>query len=252
MISTLAWYFYCSIVAILKLALFIIGGLAAFLIFVRIRYNIRSKTQFPYTDRDFAFEQDKYRDILAYDANSLIIRGKRIFLASGEFHYWRVPDRSRWESILKTYKSCGFNCIRIYFHWGYHSPKEGVYHFDGNRDVDYLLQLCSKLKIFVLAAPGPYICAETQGGGFPLWLIAKRDVGLRHMSWLFKLWDYKFAEYSKQWIDNIMPILKKHQITEKEDGCVLAVQLENELFEFWSWLPIGFVDEMKSLAKFTR
>ena len=48
-------------------------------------------------------------------------------------HYWRVPDRNRWRPILQKYRSGGLNAVRIYFHWGYHSPNEGVYVFDGNR-----------------------------------------------------------------------------------------------------------------------
>jgi beta-galactosidase GanA len=74
-------------------------------------------------------------------------------ILSGEFHYWRLPDKSRWKSILQEYKNAGLNTIRIYFHWGFHSPDEGVYHFDGNRDLDYLLTLCEELHLFVLAAP---------------------------------------------------------------------------------------------------
>ena len=48
-------------------------------------------------------------------------------------HYWRVPDRERWRPILQKYRSGGLNAVRIYFHWGYHSPSEGEYVFDGNR-----------------------------------------------------------------------------------------------------------------------
>lgn len=42
---------------------------------------------------------------------------------------------------------------------------QGVYHFTGNRNVKYLMELCEELDLYVLAAPGPYICAETQAGG---------------------------------------------------------------------------------------
>ncbi len=62
----------------------------------------------------------------------------------------------------------GLNCIRIYFCWAVHSPDQGNYCFDGNRDVEFLLNLCEELELFVLAAPGPYICAETQAGGLLL------------------------------------------------------------------------------------
>ncbi|KAI9310693.1 glycoside hydrolase superfamily [Dichotomocladium elegans] len=152
----------------------------------------------------------------------------------------------------------GFNSIRIYFHWGYHSPDEGVYNFDGNRDVEYLLSLCEELGLFVLAAPGPYICAETQAGGYPGWLIAKRHLRIRHNQFmLWRTYDEEFAQYEVQWLNQILPIIAKHQITEndvtKKKGCVIGVQIDNELFErMAAILPIGLRDQMRVLAKAAR
>ncbi|KAI8368826.1 glycoside hydrolase superfamily [Choanephora cucurbitarum] len=151
----------------------------------------------------------------------------------------------------------GFNTIRIYFHWGYHSPDEGVYNFEGNRDVEFLLELCEELELFVLAAPGPYICAETQAGGYPSWLIAKRELNIRHnFMMLWRIFDPKFANYEIQWINQIMPIIARHQITENNPGkrgCVIGVQIDNELFETMATiLPIGLHDQMRVLAKATR
>ncbi len=76
--------------------------------------------------KEYSYNREKYGSILDYDKNSLIINGKRIFILSGEFHYWRIPDRNRWRDVLLRYKTGGLNCIRIYFHWGYHSPAEDV------------------------------------------------------------------------------------------------------------------------------
>lgn len=106
-----------------------------------------------------AYDKLQFASILDYDRYSMIIKGKRTLIISGEFHYWRVPDRDRWNEILTTYKSAGLNTIRIYFHWGYHSSRQGSYDFTGNRDIAYLLNICKELGLFVMVAPGPYICA---------------------------------------------------------------------------------------------
>ena len=119
---------------------------------------------------------------ISWDRRSFSVRGKQTLLLSGEFQYWRVPDRERWRGLLQDYKGMGLNCIRVYFHWGYHSPAPNVYHFDGNRDVEFLLSLCAELHLHVIAAPGPYICAETSGGGFPMWLLQRPDIRIRHMN----------------------------------------------------------------------
>ncbi|KAI8330732.1 glycoside hydrolase superfamily [Chlamydoabsidia padenii] len=207
------------------------------------------------TTESVAYNRTKYQSLLDWDKYSLIIKGEPTILLSGEFHYWRVPDRERWPRILQQYRSAGFNTIRIYFHWGYHSPDEGIYLFDGNRDVDYLLTLCEELGLFVLAAPGPYICAETQGGGYPAWLVAKRDLRIRHNSiMLWRTYDADFAHYEIQWLDHILAILARHQITNGEGrGCVLALQIDNELFETMATiLPIGLRDQMRILSKAAR
>ncbi|RCI02881.1 hypothetical protein CU098_011347, partial [Rhizopus stolonifer] len=206
------------------------------------------------TTASVAYDRARYHDILDWDKYALTIQGEPTQIHSGEFHYWRVPDRNRWETILKGYKNMGLNTIRIYFHWGYHSPDENVYHFEGNRDIDYLLNLCEQLELFVLAAPGPYICAETQAGGYPSWLIAKRELNIRHnYMMLWRVYDQKFADYEIQWLNQIMPILARHQITEKKKGCVIGVQIDNELFEVMAnILPIGLHDQMRILAKATR
>ncbi len=133
------------------------------------------------TNPSHAF-QSCHASSISWNQRSFSIRGQQTLLLSGEFQYWRIPDRGRWRGLLQDYKSMGLNCIRIYFHWGYHSPAPNVYHFDGNRDVEYLLSLCSALQLHVIAAPGPYICAETTGGGFPMWLLQRPDVRIRHMN----------------------------------------------------------------------
>jgi hypothetical protein len=130
---------------------------------------------------------------------------------------------------------------------------EGVYIFTENRDVKYLLDLCVKLKLFVLCAPGPYICAETSAGGFPHWLLAKRDINIRHTKrLLFRSFDSRFTYYSLQWWEQILTIIKPFQITENKLGCVIGLQIENEYFEYLSHLPVGLHDEMKILCKYAR
>ncbi len=189
---------------------------------------------------------------IEWDKYSLKIGGKRIFILSGEFHYWRAPDRERWRDLLETYKILGLNAVRIYFHWGYHNPGEGKYFFSENRDVDYLLKLCEELGLFVFIASGPYICAETTAGGFPLWLLAKRDVYIKNLKRTASVkYDAKYMSYTKDWFKNFVPYVKKHQITENPKGCVIGYQIENEYFEKFTLLK-GNRQYMEDLIKYVR
>src|SRR6266702_2431515 len=111
---------------------------------------------------------------VAFDQYSLMVDGKRLYLWSGEFHYWRLPSPDLWRDVLQKMKASGFNATSIYFDWGYHSPAPGVYDFTGVRDVDRLLDIAAEVGIYVIARPGPYINAETDSGGFPGWLTTQQ------------------------------------------------------------------------------
>src|SRR3954447_26234114 len=107
---------------------------------------------------------------VTFDKYSLMIDGKRTYIWSGEFHYFRLPSQDLWRDVLQKMKAEGYNAVSIYFDWAYHSPKQGDYDFTGIRDVNKLLDIAQEAGIYVIARPGPYINAETSSGGYPGWL----------------------------------------------------------------------------------
>ncbi|HMG22470.1 MAG TPA: beta-galactosidase, partial [Kofleriaceae bacterium] len=70
---------------------------------------------------------------ITWDRYSLMIDGQRVFLWSGEFHPYRLPSPSLWRDVLQKLKANGYNAVSIYFDWGYHSARRGVYDFTGVR-----------------------------------------------------------------------------------------------------------------------
>ena len=62
---------------------------------------------------------------VTFDKYSLMLDGKRTFIWSGEFHYWRLPSPDLWRDMLQKMKAEGYNAISIYFDWAYHSPAAG-------------------------------------------------------------------------------------------------------------------------------
>ena len=91
---------------------------------------------------------------ISYDRYSLKIDGRRVYIWSGEFHYWRLPSPGAWLDVLQKLKAAGYDATSIYFDWGYHSPKPGVYDFTGVRDVDRLLRTAEEVGLYVVARPG--------------------------------------------------------------------------------------------------
>jgi hypothetical protein len=69
-------------------------------------------------------------------------------------------------------KAAGYNAVDLYCCWSYHSHTRGHYDFTGAKDVEALLALATELGLWVIARPGPYINAETSGGGLPGWVLA--------------------------------------------------------------------------------
>ncbi len=157
---------------------------------------------------------------ITYDKYSLMIDGKRQFIWSGEFEYWRLPSPSLWLDILEKMKAEGYNTVTIYFDWAYHSPKSGVYDFSGVRNVDKLLDLAARVGLFVIARPGPYINAETSAGGLPGWLTTQTGRARTNAA------DYEAA--ADDWLSHIDAILRRHQLTNGT-GTVILYQIENEL-----------------------
>ncbi len=157
---------------------------------------------------------------ITYDKYSLTIDGRRTFIWSGEFEYWRLPSPGEWLDILQKMKAEGYNAVTIYFDWAYHSPKPGVYDFSGVRDVGRLLDMAAQTGLYVIARPGPYINAETSAGGLPGWLTTQAGRARTNAP------DYEAA--ADEWFTQIDGILRNHQLTDGT-GTVILYQIENEL-----------------------
>ena len=79
------------------------------------------------------------RDITV-DGGRFLINGEQRNLYGGAVHYWRL-DRNKWDSILESVKSMGFNMISIYIPWEIHEVSKGEFDFSGNKDIDAFLTL---------------------------------------------------------------------------------------------------------------
>src|SRR3954469_9571355 len=156
---------------------------------------------------------------VTFDKYSVMLDGKRTFIWSGEFHYWRLPSPDLWRDVLQKMKAEGYNATSIYFDWAYHSPAPGRYDFTGVRDVDRLLDIAAEVGIWVIARPGPCINAETDAGGLPGWVLTQQGRARSSAP------DYTAAY--RQWLSRIDPIIARHQFTDGT-GSVLLYQVENE------------------------
>ncbi|KAI9286237.1 glycoside hydrolase superfamily, partial [Umbelopsis sp. AD052] len=156
--------------------------------------------------------------IVTWDKYSLKINGERLFTFSGEFHYYRLPSPDLWADIFEKFKALNFNTASIYFYWGYHSPKQGVYDFEGVRDISKFLQTAKKYGINIISRAGPYINAEVSEGGFPGWLTTINGTA--------RTSNPSYDEAWKEWLTAVDKHLVPNQIGN--GGPIILNQLENE------------------------
>ena len=173
-------------------------------------------------------------DRIHYDGHCLTIDGKDVFLFSGSFHYFRCP-KELWPERFQTIKNAGFNCVETYAAWNWSEREmpasvEDLSKIDVH-DLDDWLTMAEQFGFYVIVRPGPYICAEWDGGGYPQWLVAEKmpATPLRSSGWL-RSDDPDYLAWSKHWYDGVLPVVARHQITRKQPGQpgVVLVQIENE------------------------
>ena len=141
-----------------------------------------------------------------------------MFITAGEFDPWRTPSPSLWLDDLQKMKADGYNAVTVYFDWDYTSPSPGVYDFGGVRDMNEFLNMAQQAGLYVIARPGPYINAETDGGGIPSWVLTSPN-GYRSDT-------QPYLSAALQWFSQIDSIIAPHQITN--GGDVILYQIENE------------------------
>ncbi|KAJ7627105.1 glycoside hydrolase family 35 protein [Roridomyces roridus] len=154
-----------------------------------------------------------------FDSYSLILKGQRVFLHSGEFHTWRLPVPSLWPDILEKAKAAGLNAISIYTHMGLQNPAPGVVDFDGFRALKPLYEAAMAAGLWVVVRPGPYINAETSAGGIAHWITTEVSGRLRTND---SDWTASWQQYVKAIAEETAP----YQI--HRGGPVIAVQIDNE------------------------
>ncbi|OAK98171.1 hypothetical protein IQ06DRAFT_327640 [Phaeosphaeriaceae sp. SRC1lsM3a] len=165
--------------------------------------------------------------VVQWDHYSFKVNGKRLFVFSGEIHYWRirftVPEV--WEDLLQKIKAAGFTAFAFYGNWAYHSANNHTTDFEtGAHDFTKLFEIAHKVGLYVITRPGPYVNAEANAGGFPLWVTSGAYGALRNN-------DSRYLEALDPYFSKFSSLTSEHQVTKGGNG--LVYQIENEYGEQW-------------------
>jgi beta-galactosidase len=113
----------------------------------------------------------------------------------------------------------GLNTIETYVAWNAHSPRRGDFDTTAGLDLGRFLDLVAAEGMHAIVRPGPYICAEWDGGGLPGWLFDDPAVGVRSSE---PLWLAAVDEFLARVYEIVVPRQIDH------GGPVVLVQIENE------------------------
>ena len=167
-----------------------------------------------------------------YDGSCMTIEGKDIFIYSAAFHYFRCPEEL-WRDRFRQIKEAGFNTVETYVPWNWHerimpSGLNDNSHFDFSDVKRWLKMAQEEFGLYTIVRPGPFICAEYSGGGYPCWL-AKFCPGGMDDFWLRSA-DHRHISWSQHWFDAVCKALADEQITRKPVGekGIILIQIENE------------------------
>jgi len=154
---------------------------------------------------------------IGFTNDYMTVNGRPFFGISGEMHFSRVsPDQ--WEDAIVKMRCGGINLLSTYVFWNVHEEEEGVFRFDGCRNLTAFLALCEKHRMPVILRIGPFAHGEMRNGGLPDWLYAKPyDVRENDPGFLAAVRKFFRALHGQ---------MDGHYF--RQGGCIVGTQIENE------------------------
>jgi hypothetical protein len=160
---------------------------------------------------------------VTFDNRAFLLDGERTLFIGGSIHYPRAHS-AEWPRIIQQAKNSGINLIQTYIFWDIHEPEEGVYYFpsDGsNADIVAFIQECQAQGVYVNLRFGPYVCAEWNYGGFPVWLREIDGITFRTM-------DENYLAKMASFVDAAIQVVTDAKLLASDGGPIVMLQIENE------------------------
>ena len=109
---------------------------------------------------------------VTWDKHSIMIEGRRICPVMGEIHYSRIPA-NEWQMEVHKMKEGGVTIIATYVFWSHVEEQEGIFRWDGQRNLRQFLEICKQEGMPVVLRLGPFCHGEVRNGGIPDWVFTK-------------------------------------------------------------------------------
>ncbi|KAL7096126.1 hypothetical protein ACP275_10G064100 [Erythranthe tilingii] len=157
---------------------------------------------------------------VSHDGRAITIDGERRIILSGSIHYPRSTSEM-WPDLIKKAKEGGLDAIETYVFWNAHEPIRRQYDFTGNLDLIRFIKTVQDEGLYVVLRIGPYVCAEWNFGGFPVWLNNLPGVELRTVNTVYMNEMQNFTSL-------IVDMVKQENLFASQGGPIIIAQIENE------------------------
>ncbi|MCO5547441.1 hypothetical protein L7F22_000890 [Adiantum nelumboides] len=157
---------------------------------------------------------------VSYDNRAIVIDGKRRLIISAGIHYPRATPEM-WPGLIKKAKDGGANVIETYVFWNGHEPVRREYCFGGRYNLLKFVKLVEEAGLMLFLRLGPYVCAEWNFGGLPVWLRDVPDI-------VFRTNNTFFQEEMSLFVQKIVSLLKDNNLFSWQGGPIILAQIENE------------------------
>ncbi|KAK9084367.1 hypothetical protein Scep_030838 [Stephania cephalantha] len=154
------------------------------------------------------------------DARAITINGQRRIILAGSIHYPRSTPQM-WPDLIQKSKEGGLNAIETYVFWNAHEAQYRQYDFSGNLDLVRFLRTIQDAGLYAILRIGPYVCAEWNYGGYPIWLHNMQGIQLRTDNSVYKNEMQNFTTM-------IVNMMKKEELFASQGGPIIIAQIENE------------------------
>ncbi|TKY73791.1 Beta-galactosidase 10 [Spatholobus suberectus] len=157
---------------------------------------------------------------VTYDGRSLIIDGHRKLLISASIHYPRsVP--AMWPGLVQTAKEGGVDVIETYVFWNGHELSPGNYYFGGRFDLVKFVKTVQQAGMYLILRIGPFVAAEWNFGGVPVWLHYVPGT-------VFRTYNQPFMYHMQKFTTYIVNLMKQEKLFASQGGPIILAQIENE------------------------
>ncbi|KAI3714480.1 hypothetical protein L6452_21434 [Arctium lappa] len=158
---------------------------------------------------------------VSHDGRAITIDGQRRLIISGSIHYPRSTTKM-WPDLIKKAKDGGIDAIETYVFWNAHEPFRRQYDFSGNLDLIRFIKTIQDHGLYAVLRIGPYVCAEWNYGGFPLWLHNMQGIDFLRTA------DTVYMNEMQNFTAMIVDMVKQEKLFASQGGPIILAQVENE------------------------